>query len=757
MASTSDAATRPGPKILTLKIPLVPVNEFDCSHDELVRRCQTLSHTNAELRREYDALVLERSASLSSLRQQLAAMVQDDIEESSASSTAFEASQSVQEEVHNLKSVVDFMQQEDALTKAALRESEARLNGSLREVKELKLRLSASQDSIFVYEQSLSEIQAKFLKESESCAFLRLSLKESEEKRKHSDIRAADLALQLRRCIAENEEKISSLQQSKSALEAENQQKLANLEHFRVFSSADNTALIATREEFRLLAEKHGALVEKNGALESALQVQREENGLLLEKLQALSTSFHDYQVKSLQQHREMSELTEDMAQSNQKQAAVHIQEQAQARIVADRCHELEGQNGALVARNNELTNQKRELEAKTSSIDMMLQISLDEYQRSTSEMQLEFQNHLRRSRLFASEYVSNCVDSVCFAVTGLFFWKWKFVTSNSSKAQLTNDASQAHQNATFLERNSIARHITTGPGIASSKQASPAKHVHTSTLPALDLQDLTTSPRLHHAKRSHGSTIILTPRRVASAGVVPDSRTLSAKGSVTGSDAIHAIQLLDEVCSELSSVAFDLRSHASEIKLLVTSAATFLNEAPSRSDTLTDAHSLIYETCSVYLKSVSDCESRLHDVSAPLRICIQNLSDILGSLYDAVRPVDDSPLNTLSSQLSDAGLAIELAVRNTESSSIELRTLLDLSLSKTEHLDSSRSKQQSPLHRLRVISLRISAERSSMNLVLGSILSCRNRIATCADVVAACHFKLHASVEARKGVLLSD
>ena len=238
-----DAAALSEPKSLTLKLPLVPLDEFNFSYEELALRCHSLSKTNAELRREYDAMVLEKSAALTSLRQQLAAIAQDELLDSDSPPSQHAVSAYFQEELSDLKSVVEFLQQEEALTKAALKGSESRALQCSREAEELKLQLSAARDSVLVYEHSFSDVQAKFVKEAESCALLKLSLKDSEEKRQHSDVRAAELALQLRRCVAENEERIGAFERFKCEADDKQRQQHVELERLRECSLAQSDTI----------------------------------------------------------------------------------------------------------------------------------------------------------------------------------------------------------------------------------------------------------------------------------------------------------------------------------------------------------------------------------------------------------------------------------------------------------------------------------------------------------------------------------
>lgn len=141
-----DAFDQSQPKAPLLKLPFVTLDNDDLSFDDLVLKCRKLSQSNAALRHEYDSMVKEKTAALGVLRQQLAAMAQQELEESHASAP----SSSVQEDVSNLKAVVEFLQEEQALTKAALRDSELHVFKCAQEAKDLNAKLSASKDSLLV-------------------------------------------------------------------------------------------------------------------------------------------------------------------------------------------------------------------------------------------------------------------------------------------------------------------------------------------------------------------------------------------------------------------------------------------------------------------------------------------------------------------------------------------------------------------------------------------------------------------------------
>ncbi len=115
---------------LNLNLPLVsPESDgigFDCSYEELARRCKSLEKSNALLRREYNDMVHEKSASLATLRRQLADMVQEELEDSQDPASAPAAS--LQLELIDLRATVDFLQREIEVAQGALGESEARLS-----------------------------------------------------------------------------------------------------------------------------------------------------------------------------------------------------------------------------------------------------------------------------------------------------------------------------------------------------------------------------------------------------------------------------------------------------------------------------------------------------------------------------------------------------------------------------------------------------------------------------------------------------
>jgi chromosome segregation ATPase len=115
---------------LNLNLPLVsPESDgigLDCSYEELARRCKSLEKSNALLHREYNDMVHEKSASLATLRRQLADMVQEELEDSQDPASAPAAS--LQLELIDLRATVDFLQREIEVAQGALGENEARLS-----------------------------------------------------------------------------------------------------------------------------------------------------------------------------------------------------------------------------------------------------------------------------------------------------------------------------------------------------------------------------------------------------------------------------------------------------------------------------------------------------------------------------------------------------------------------------------------------------------------------------------------------------
>jgi hypothetical protein len=143
-----DAFDQSQPKATHLKLPIVTLDNDDLSFDDLVIKCRKLSQSYAALRHEYDSMVKEKSAALGVLREQLAAMAQQELEESRTSASSSSVRDS--EEVTNLKAVVDFLQEEQGLMKAALRDSESRAFKCAQEAKDLTVELAASKDSLLV-------------------------------------------------------------------------------------------------------------------------------------------------------------------------------------------------------------------------------------------------------------------------------------------------------------------------------------------------------------------------------------------------------------------------------------------------------------------------------------------------------------------------------------------------------------------------------------------------------------------------------
>jgi hypothetical protein len=146
-----DAFGQSQPKASLLKLPMVTLDDHaigDLSFDDLVLKCRKLSQSNAALRHEYDSMVREKSTALGVLRQQLAAMAQQELMEEASHASA--SSSSAQEEVSNLKAVVEFLQEEQGLTKAALRDSELHVFKCTQEAKDVAAKLASCKDSLLV-------------------------------------------------------------------------------------------------------------------------------------------------------------------------------------------------------------------------------------------------------------------------------------------------------------------------------------------------------------------------------------------------------------------------------------------------------------------------------------------------------------------------------------------------------------------------------------------------------------------------------
>jgi hypothetical protein len=141
-----DAFDLSQPKASHLKLPIVTLDIDDLSFDDLVIKCRKLSQSYAALRHEYDSMVKEKSAALGVLREQLAAMAQQELDDSHTSASSL----SLQEEVTNLKAVVEFLQEEQGVTKAALRDSELRAFKCTQEAKDATAELAASKSSLLV-------------------------------------------------------------------------------------------------------------------------------------------------------------------------------------------------------------------------------------------------------------------------------------------------------------------------------------------------------------------------------------------------------------------------------------------------------------------------------------------------------------------------------------------------------------------------------------------------------------------------------
>jgi hypothetical protein len=187
----------------------------------------------------------------------------------------------------------------------------------------------------------------------------------------------------------------------------------------------------------------------------------------------------------------------------------------------------------------------------------------------------------------------------------------------------------------------------------------------------------------------------------------------------------------LHEVCSELLSISLDVQSHAGDLKLLTTSAATALNELPSGQSEQSQT-AVFQKACAAYLSAISHCEARVFDIKNPLGAFAHHIAEVLDTLADSHQHDSSqiSSLRVISSQISDVGLAIDRSVRNTEPTSIRLRELLDAAL----------PEQRTSLSRSHSSLLKISSCRSSINEVLGCVLKCRDRVGACAVATAACY-----------------
>ncbi len=479
-----------------------------------------------------------------------------------------------------------------------------------------------------------------------------------------------------------------------------------------------------------------------------------------------MGASLQDCHSTIQQQRRDLESVAERLAVSESQVEALKLQEHAQTRAASDRCNELDALNGDLVAQNIKLAAQMRELESKVSSMGSVMQSTLAEYKRTTREVQVEFQEQLAASKMFASKYVSNCVESTYFAVTGVFFWKWRFAAaesswgSNSVKSHGGSSASRrvlvpqvSSSDDTYIATPS--RPDSTVVGGADSRasihdpfyksnhkaRATPgntsAHSSHASLAPNASFS--------HFSERipppvSKQSFKILTPNALSVKILTPGAKTFGAEIKITDSDTL---QLLDEACVELASAALDLKSHATELQSLATSTATILNEYPPQIDMFDRSSNTFHETTLAYLKSISHCETRLRDLDFPITTCSRTLLDTLHALSVGGSAADVSSLHVLSSQLSDASSAIELAVRSTEAPSIKLRAILDEASAQSRYNSSSDSRSLHHAQRQDNASSKMTAARSCINQVLGAVLSCRSRICECAEVAAACHHKV--------------
>lgn len=477
-----------------------------------------------------------------------------------------------------------------------------------------------------------------------------------------------------------------------------------------------------------------------------------------------MGASLQDGQLTIQQQRRDLESIAERLAVSESQVEALKLQEHTQACAARDRCNELEALNGDLVAQNSKLAAQMHELEAKVSSMGAMMQGTLAEYKRTAREVQIEFQEQLVASKLFASKYVSNCIESTYFAVTGVFFWKWRFAAAESS---WSSNSVKSHRGSSASRRGLV-------PPIALSDDnfiATPSRPDSTvvgGTDPRASIHDpfyksnhkALATPGSSSAHSSHASLAtnasfshdseripplaskqsfkILTPNALSVKILTPRAKKFGAEIRIT-----DTLQLLDEACAELASAALDLKSHATELQSLATFTATILNEYPPQIDLFDRPSNAFHETTLAYLKSISQCEARLRDLDVPIATCSRTLLDTLQGLAVGGSAADVSSLHALSSQLSDASLAIELAVRSTEAPSIKLRAILDEASAQSRHNSLSDSRMLHHAQRQDNASYKMLAARSSINHVLGAVLSCRSRICECAEVAAACHHKV--------------
>ena len=541
-------------------------------------------------------------------------------------------------------------------------------------------------------------------------------------------------------------------------------------------------------------------LISQSNSQHAAVLVQeyrvRDENRVLREQCQTLEGSVQEHASKLQRQQQEMDQLEELVAQYNIQHTAALDQEQDKTRIAQERCQQLDGllkacqlklqnemqacadltalllqkeevtasngiqmrelatklqqaeswsqrskdetaelgrqfsqavlrssalqqQNDVLVASSKELAAHARDLEAKITS-SAPLQAARSGYERSLRDVKYELHERFRASKLFASAYVSNCLDALFFATTAVFFMKWRLAVVVSSDSDKDSDFARAslqrvaseHRGRPQFELSNIERYhrrITANGG------------------------DETNSHNLSLSGAQH--PVVSSNLTVSPHNTLPSGSALSDDVYLNMSEVL---QLLSDSGLELTATSSDLQAHAADLQSLATSAATVINESPVQNNALVQALVL-------YLRSISQCESRLHDMNFPLFACTQNLHDASGSLSaaqnESPEPFSFSSLLDIASQMTDASLAIERAVRNTEPFSIELRSLLDASSMSDGVIASSRHHQQQ-----QATSSRLAAVRSSINHVLGAVLSCSNRIASCADVAAACcdHLQRH-------------
>jgi len=657
------------------------------------------------------------------------------------------------------------------------------------------------------YERSLEEIQDKFLKECETSAGLKSRVNALEEQFQSSNTRVVELELQLRRCIAEAEvdaqshaHQLNVSDQSISQLQSAALLQQQEIDRLQTAATEGSAVLASERDLNRVLHERCRALEGCVQEYQFKLQHQQQEIEENQSKHRQLEGSVQAHELKLQLQQQEMNQLEELMAQSNMQHTAALLQEQGVARTAHERCQHLEGlhqecqsklqetvqacaeltaclrqkedllastdakmreltmllqqsqsssqsykdeatelsrqlsqavmrssalqqQNDALSASSKDLAAHARNVEAQAAS-GAPLQAARAGYERAVSDIKVEFHQRLRATKVFAAEYVSNSLEGLFFATAAVFFMKWRLAVAVISKAETVYVDQQGQVTPSHMHW-------------ASSRRATPelrALHqLHADDFERAHRPMFATPPAA--ASPAHSLTLANQHRAVGS------HMDTSSSAAAADDAYLTASGIMREACALLCSVSSDLQTHAADLQSLVTSAATAINESPLHSDTLTQA-------LATYLRAVSQCEARLHDMNFPLFSCTQNLQDASDSLsplhnefphessFDA--PIHGfSALLGIASQLMDTGSAVERAVRTTEPFSVQLASLLVSLSAAGSGLVSSRTQQQ---QHDQAASSRISAVRSSINRVLGEVLSCSDRIASCASAISSCH-----------------